>query len=115
MSRSVNRVQLLGYVGADPDISTTSSGTAMAKFSLATTERWTDDSGEVRERTDWHRCTAWGNLAGIVEGYVRRGDRLYVEGALRHSTSEGADGTRKNWTEVALREVVFLSRAEDRP
>lgn len=111
MSRSINRVQLLGYVGGDPDVSATSSGTPMAKFSVATSERWTGDDGETRERTDWHRVVAWGRLAGIVEQHVRKGDRLFVDGALRHSTSKGDGGRTVHWVEVAARELVFLGRS----
>lgn len=111
MSRSINRVTLLGYVGGDPEVSTTSAGTAMAKFSVATSEKWTDDAGETRERTDWHRIVAWGRLAEIVEQHVRKGDRVHIDGALRHSTSKGDDGTKRHWVEVAAREVLFLGRA----
>lgn len=105
--RSVNRITLIGNVGADPEVRTTSSGTKLAKLSLATTERWSGKSGRTEERTDWHRLTFWGALVGVVEQYVRKGDPLYVEGSVRYSTSE-KDGTTTYWTEVNVRELVML-------
>ena len=108
MSRSLNKVMLIGNVGNDPDVRTTSSGTPMAKMSLATTRTWKDGSGEQKEKTEWHRLTVWGKLVDVVERYVKKGDRLYVEGRIEYSESE-SDGQKKYWTDVNVFEMVMLS------
>ena len=107
MSRSLNKVMLIGNVGNDPDVRTTSSGTPIANMSLATTRTWKDGSGEQKEKTEWHRLTVWGKLADVVERYVKKGDRLYVEGRIEYSESE-SDGQKKYWTDVNVVEMVML-------
>ena len=107
MSRSLNKVMLIGNVGNDPDVRTTSSGKSIANMSLATTRKWKDGSGEQREKTEWHRLTVWGKLVDVVERYVKKGDRLYVEGRLEYSESE-SDGQKKYWTDVNVVEMVML-------
>lgn len=112
MSRSVNKVLLIGNVGREPEIRTTSAGNMVAKFSLATNRTYTNRSGEKREETQWHRCTAFGKLAEIVEQYVGSGDRLYVEGRLEYSQTEGDDGTTRYWTDVILQEMTMLGSVD---
>ena len=107
MSRSLNKVMLIGNVGNDPDVRTTSSGTPIANMSLATTRKWKDGSGEQKEKTEWHRLTVWGKLVDVVERYVKKGDRLYVEGRIEYSESE-SDGQKKYWTDVNVLEMVML-------
>ena len=107
MSRSLNKVMLIGNVGNDPDVRTTSSGTPIANMSLATTRKWKDGSGEQREKTEWHRLTVWGKLVDVVERYVKKGDRLYVEGRIEYSETE-SDGQKKYWTNVNVFEMVML-------
>lgn len=107
MSRSLNKVMLIGNVGNDPDVRTTSSGTPIAKMSLATTRKWKDGSGEQKEKTEWHRLTVWGKLVDVVERYVKKGDRLYVEGRIEYSESE-SDGQKKYWTDVNVFEMLML-------
>ena len=107
MSRSLNKVMLIGNVGNDPDVRTTSSGTPIANMSLATTRKWKDGSGEQKEKTEWHRLTVWGKLVDVVERYVKKGDRLYVEGRIEYSESE-SDGQKKYWTDVNVVEMVML-------
>ncbi len=107
MSRSLNKVMLIGNVGSDPDVRTTSSGTPIANMSLATTRKWKDGSGEQKEKTEWHRLTVWGKLVDVVERYVKKGDRLYVEGRIEYSESE-SDGQKKYWTNVNVFEMVML-------
>ena len=107
MSRSLNKIMLIGNVGNDPDVRTTSSGTPIANMSLATTRTWKDGSGEQREKTEWHRLTVWGKLVDVVERYVEKGDRLYVEGRIEYSESE-SDGQKKYWTDVNVVEMVML-------
>ena len=105
MSRSLNKIMLIGNVGNDPDVRTTSSGTPIANMSLATTRKWKDGSGEPKEKTEWHRLTVWGKLVDVVERYVKKGDRLYVEGRIEYSES---DGQKKYWTNVNVFEMVML-------
>lgn len=107
MSRSLNKVMLIGNVGNDPDVRTTSSGTPIANMSLATTRKWKDGSGEQKEKTEWHRLTVWGKLVDVVERYVKKGDRLYVEGRIEYSESE-SDGQKKYWTDVNVFEMLML-------
>jgi single-strand DNA-binding protein len=111
MSRGVNRVSLLGNVGQDPDVRATSSGTPIAKFSLATNRTYKDAAGTKREETQWHKCTVWGKLADIAEQYVKKGDRLYVEGRIEYSESE-TDGQKKYWTDIIVTEMVMLGSTE---
>ena len=107
MSRSVNRVTLIGNVGSEPDIRMTPSGTKVAKVSLATSRQWKDKSGTANEKTDWHRLTFFGQIADVVEQWVRKGDRIYVEGRIEYSTSEH-DGVTKYFTDIIVQELVML-------
>lgn len=107
MSRSLNKASLIGNVGAEPELRTTMGGTRVAKVSLATTRTWTDGSGE-QERTEWHRLTFWGRLAEIVERYIHKGDRLYVEGRIEYSESEDDRGNKRYWTDINVQELVML-------
>jgi single-strand DNA-binding protein len=86
MSRSVNKVILVGNIGRDPDIQTTNGGTKVAHVSLATSRR-VQRNGSFEDRTEWHRLTLWDRLAQLAEDYVRKGDRVYVEGRIASSTT----------------------------
>lgn len=114
MSRSVNRVELLGNVGSDPEFRTVGNGTPLAKVSLATNRRWKNREGERSERTEWHRLTFWGKLAEIVAKYVHKGERLYVEGRIEYSQSTDDQGVTRYWTDVIVHDMVMLgsSRGE---
>lgn len=108
MSRSLNKVMLIGNVGNDPEIRATSSGARVAKVSLATNRSWTDrNSGQKNEKTEWHRLTFFGRLVDVVEQWVKKGDRLYVEGRIEYSQTEGEGGT-KYWTDIVVQEMVML-------
>ena len=107
MSRSLNKVMLIGNVGNDPEIRATGSGTRVAKVSLATNRSWSDRSGQKQEKTEWHRLTFFGRLVDIVEQWVKKGDRLYVEGRIEYSQTEG-DGGPKYWTDIVITEMVML-------
>lgn len=112
MARAVNKIILVGNVGSDPEIRSTQSGTTIAKFSLAT-DRWARE-GETAV-TDWHRCVAFNNTATFVEQYVRKGDRLYVEGTVQYGSYE-KDGMTVYTTDVIVREIVLLKSSNgDRP
>ena len=107
MSRSLNKVMLIGNVGNDPEIRATSSGARVAKLSVATNRSWSDRSGQQQEKTEWHRLTFFGRLVDIVEQWVKKGDRLYVEGRIEYSQTEGESGT-KYWTDIVVNEMVML-------
>ena len=107
MSRSVNRITLIGNVGRDPDIQQTKSGTKVAHFSLATNRRISTAAGE-EERTDWHRLTLWDRKAQFAGDHIRTGDRVYVEGRMEYDSYE-RDGVVIPTAEITVREVVLLS------
>ncbi len=107
MSRSVNKITLIGNVGRDPDIQQTKSGTKVAHFSLATNRRAPVGSDQ-EERTDWHRLTLWNRQAQYAEDYIRTGDRIYVEGRLEYDSYE-RDGVTIPTAEVHVSNVVMLS------
>ena len=108
----LNKVMLIGNVGQDPDIRSTSSGTRVAKLTLATNRKRKDQSGTPREEVQWHRLTAWGRLAEIVETYVKKGDKLYVEGRLEYTTTENEAGVKRYWTDIVVNELVMLGSTE---
>jgi single-strand DNA-binding protein len=108
MSRSLNKVMLIGNVGSEPEIRTTAGGVKVAKFSLATNRTWNDRSGQKQEKTEWHRLTIWDRLADVVEQYVHKGDKLYVEGSIEYSQTEDEGGKPRYWTDIVVREMVML-------
>ncbi|MDE0475968.1 MAG: single-stranded DNA-binding protein [Gammaproteobacteria bacterium] len=108
MSRSLNKVTLIGNVGSDPDIRMTPSGTKVAKFSVATNETFNDRSGRQQERTQWHRLTFFGRLSDVVEQWVKKGDRLYVEGRIEYSQTQTPQGETRYWTDIIVREMIML-------
>jgi single-strand DNA-binding protein len=108
MSRSLNKVMLIGNVGDEPEIRTTGGGTKMAKLRLATSKQWNDRNGQKQEKTEWHRLTAWERLADLIEQYVHKGDRLYVEGSIEYSQTEDESGKPRYWTDIIIREMVML-------
>ena len=110
--RGVNKVILIGNVGADPELRYTPSGAGVTNFNLATNESWTDKSGQQQEQTEWHRIVVWGKLAEICNQYLRKGSKVYIEGRLQTRSWEGQDGQKRYTTEVVAREMQFLdSRA----
>jgi single-strand DNA-binding protein len=108
MSRSLNKVMLIGNVGSEPEIRTTGGGTKLAKVSLATNRVFNDRSGQKQERTEWHRLTFWDRLAELVEQYVKKGDRIYVEGRIEYSQTEDDKGNTKFWTDIVVNEMLML-------
>jgi single-strand DNA-binding protein len=106
MSRSVNKVILVGNIGRDPDIQTTNGGTKVAHVSLATSRR-VPRNGSFEERTEWHRLTLWDRLAQLAEDYVRKGDRVYIEGRIEYDSFE-KNGVTIPTAEVQVRELVLL-------
>lgn len=108
MSRSLNKVMLIGNVGSDPEVRATSSGARVAKLSLATNRSFQDRTGQQQERTEWHRLTFFGRLADIVEQYVKKGDRLYAEGRIEYSQTQDEQGNTRYWTDIVVNEMVML-------
>lgn len=100
--RSKNEVTLIGHVGGNPETRELPSGDMLARFSLATNERYRDSNGEDRERTEWHRIVAFKGLAELVTQYVRKGDPLYVRGKMRTSAYTDREGVKREATEVVL-------------
>ena len=106
MGRTINKVILMGNVGADPDVRETKNGTKVVHMSMATNRPPYGD--DPQERTDWHRLTLWARLAQFTEDYVKKGDRIYVEGRLEYDTYE-RDGVSIPTADVTVRELVLLS------
>jgi single-strand DNA-binding protein len=112
VSRSLNKVQLIGNLGSDPEVRSATGGNRVANFSLATSRSWNDASGTKQEKTEWHRCVVWNSknsqLADIVERYVKKGDKLFVEGRIEYRTWQDKDGQTKYSTEINVRELIML-------
>lgn len=103
MSGSLNRVMLIGRLGADPEIRDTKTGGRFATFSLATSERWKDKSGEQQERTEWNRVVVFQEgLVPVIEQYTKKGSNVFVEGKLQTRKYEDKDGVEKYTTEIVL-------------
>jgi single-strand DNA-binding protein len=113
VSRSLNRVTLIGNVGQDPEIRATAGGNRVAQFSLATTRQWTGQSGDKQEKTEWHRIVAWDSargakLANIIEQYVKKGDKLYIEGRIEYRQWQDKDNQTRYSTEINANEIILL-------
>jgi len=107
--KSVNKVILIGNLGKDPEVKYTPQGTPVAKFSLATNERFKDKEGQWQDRTEWHNITAWARTAEIVGEYVKKGSKVYIEGSLRtHSWDDKTSGQKKYMTEIVVNDLVLL-------
>ena len=110
MAKSVNKVILLGNVGKDPEIRATPSGTMVANFSLATTDRVKDPSGNWSDRTEWHNLVAFQRTAEIIRDYVKKGSKLYVEGKIQtRSWDDKTSGEKKYRTEILVNDLSLLS------
>lgn len=113
MSRSLNRAMLIGNLGADPEVRSTSNGGRVATLSLATSRRWKNQAGELQEKTEWHRVVAWNNrgsnLADVVERYCKKGDKVYVEGNIEYRSWQDREGQTRYTTEIIARELILLS------
>ncbi|MEP6692791.1 MAG: single-stranded DNA-binding protein [Gemmatimonadaceae bacterium] len=113
MSRSLNKVTLIGNLGADPEVRSTSNGGRVATFSLATSRSWNSPSGEKQEKTEWHRCVVWNSktsqLADIVERYLKKGDKCYVEGRIEYRQWQDKENQTRYTTEINVREMIMLS------
>ncbi len=110
MNNLKNRVQLIGHVGNDPEIKTFEGGRKLATITLATNEHYKNAKGEKVEQTEWHRLTAWGPIAEIIEQFVKKGKEIAVDGKLTHRTYDDKNGDKKFVTEVTINEVVLLGK-----
>jgi single-strand DNA-binding protein len=109
MSGSKNLVILIGNLGKDPEVRYTPDGTAVATFSIATSDKWKDKAtGEAREKTEWHRIVSFGRTAELVGEYLSKGRKVYIEGALQTRSWEADDGSTRYMTEVKAKQVIFL-------
>jgi len=110
---SVNKAILIGNLGRDPEVRYTPSGTAVANFSLATSENWTNKDGEKQSRTEWHRIEAWGRLGETCGEYLSKGSQVYIEGSIRTDEWEDQEGNKRQTTKIrAWRMQMLGSRAQ---
>lgn len=110
---TINKVILIGRLGADPDIRYSANGTAVAKFNLATNERVPAGEGNWEDRTEWHRVVAFGKLAEICGNYLNKGKQVFIEGSLRTQQWEDAQGVKRYTTEIVARDIQFLGGTGD--
>jgi len=113
MSRSLNKVMLMGNLGNDPEVRSTAGGGKVASFSLATSRTWNDPSGTKQEKTEWHKCIAWNQgtqkLADVVENYCKKGKPVFVEGSIEYRQWQDKEGQTRYSTEIKVRELILLS------
>jgi single-strand DNA-binding protein len=110
----INKVILVGRLGKDPEIKSTPGGQTVAKFSVATDEKFTDKSGEKQERTEWHNIVAWARLAEICGQYLRKGMLVYIEGSIRTDSWDDKESGQKRYrTEIIARDMKMLERKRD--
>lgn len=105
---SLNKVQIIGRLGKDPEIRYTQGGQAIASFSVATDSKWTNKAGEKQEKTEWHRVKAWGKLGELAGEYLAKGRQVYVEGRLETSEYTDKEGVKKYSTEIVANDIQFL-------
>ncbi len=108
MTRSLNKVLLIGRLGRDPEMRYTPSGRPVTTFSLATTRSWTTHEGERRTETEWFNIVAWGNLAEICKQYLHKGQQVYIEGRLQTRHWEDSEGNKRTSTEIVAQEMIML-------
>jgi single-strand DNA-binding protein len=106
----LNKVTLIGNLGRDPELRYTANGQAVANFTLATSESWTNRNGEREQRTEWHRIVAWGRLAEICGEHLSKGKQVYVEGRLQTREWEDKEGNKRRTTEVNAQQLLMLGR-----
>jgi len=105
-----NKVQLIGHVGQDPEIKNLEGGKKLATVTLATNEQYTNAKGEKVEQTEWHRITAWGKTAEIIEKYVVKGKEIAIEGKLSHRSYDDKNGEKRYVTEIIVNELLLIGK-----
>jgi single-strand DNA-binding protein len=117
VSRSLNKAILIGNLGADPEVRSTSNGSRVATLSVATSRQWKNQAGEKQEKTEWHRVVLWNNkgsnLADIAERYCKKGDKVYIEGSIEYRSWQDREGQTRYTTEITARELIMLSGRGD--
>lgn len=112
MSRSLNKVTLIGNLGADPEVRSTQNGGRVATLSLATSRQWKGQDGNMQEKTEWHRIVLWNSnyakLADIAEKFCKKGDKLYVEGSIEYRSWQDREGQTRYTTEIRGNEIILL-------
>lgn len=114
MASGVNKVILIGHLGADPDMRYTPSGAGVCELRVATSESWKDKNGQRQERTEWHRVVVWGKMAEICAKYLTKGRQVYLEGRIQTRSWDDKDGQKRYMTEIIASDVQFLSGGGDR-
>ncbi|MCS7082568.1 MAG: single-stranded DNA-binding protein [Bacteroidetes bacterium] len=112
MPRSLNKVMIIGNLGADPELRYTPQGTAVCTIRVATNEVFKDSSGQLQERTEWHSVVLWGRQAEIAAEYLRKGRKVFIEGSLQTRSWEDQAGNRRYATEIRARELILLDSRE---
>lgn len=107
--KSLNKVQLIGHTGNDPELKEVSAGLRVCRLSLATSETWKDKDGNKQERTEWHNLMVWGKLGEMAQKYIKKGTLIYVEGKIRSNTIEQQDGTSKKYVNINVDSLIMLS------
>ncbi|MBL7887180.1 MAG: single-stranded DNA-binding protein [Flavobacterium sp.] len=105
-----NKVQLIGHVGQDPEVKTLEGGRKVATITLATNENYTNAKGEKVEQTEWHRATAWGKTAEIIEKYVTKGKEIAIEGKLTHRSYDDKNGEKRYVTDIVINELLLIGK-----
>ena len=106
--RGVNKVILIGNLGRDPEVRYTQGGSAVATLNIATSDSWTDQSGQKQERTDWHRVVIWRRLAEIAKEYLSKGSRVYIEGRIQTRSWDDREGNKRYTTEIVANQMLML-------
>jgi single-strand DNA-binding protein len=113
----MNKAILVGNLGADPEVRSTTNGSRVATLSIATSRQWKNQAGEKQEKTEWHRVVFWNtkfsNLADIAERFCKKGDKVYVEGSIEYRSWQDREGQTRYTTEITAREVILLSGKSD--
>ncbi|MCU0449117.1 MAG: single-stranded DNA-binding protein [Bernardetiaceae bacterium] len=105
----INKAILVGNLGKDPNVRTTESGVAVATFTIATSERYKDKDGNQQERTEWHNIVLWRGLAEVAQKYLKKGDRVYIEGKITNRKYQAQDGTDRYITEIVADQMQMLT------
>jgi len=111
---TLNKVMLIGRLGADPELKYTPAGAAVLTFSLATNTSWKDQEGKSQEKTEWHRVVAWRKLAEVINQYAKKGGRVYVEGKVMTRSWTDKDGAKRYTTEIQAESIQLLDSRGDR-
>lgn len=110
--RGLNKVMLIGHLGKDPELKYTTNGTAVTRFSLATSESWKDNDGKQVDRTEWHNIVMWRKLAEISAEYLKKGKQVYIEGRITTRSWDDKDGVKKYMTEIVGDQMIMLGSKE---